>query len=208
MMVWAAVWGRVARAARVKVALTVSQKVARARGWLMAVVVLVMDRATARMGGVMAQVAVMATVEAVRNMAGAIAIALFRVVVAKEDRDMDVAGMMIETTVIALFRVVVAKEARDMDVAGMMIETTVIALFREVVVKDTDQVLIMVEAETATAPARSTVVDTPVVRNINEVDRDTDAGDRTMVRAARVIAAVATSDKVSIITSSTAGYNV
>ena len=156
MMVWAAVWGRVARAARVKVALTVSQKVARARGWLMAVVALVMDRATARMGGVMAQVAVMATVEAVRNMAVAIAI----------------------------------------------------ALFREVVVKDTDQVLIMVEAETATAPARITVVDTPVVRNINEVDRDTDAGDRTMVRAARVIAAVATSDKVSIITSSTAGYNV
>ena len=182
MMVWAVVWGRVARAARVKVALAVSQKVARARGWLMAVVALVMDRATARMGGVMAQVAVMATVEAVRNMAGAIAIALFRVVVAKEDR--------------------------DMDVAGMMIETTVIALFREVVVKDTDQVLIMVEAEAATAPARITVVDTPVVRNINEVDRDTDAGDRTMVRAARVIAAVATSDKVSIITSSTAGYNV
>jgi hypothetical protein len=181
MMAWAAVWDRVARAARVKVVLTVSPKAARARAWLMAVVARVAIKATARMDGDMAQVAVMAMVEAVRNMAAAVATARSREAVAK---------------------------GRDTDVAGMMIEAAVIARFREVVVKDTDQALIMVEAETATAPARITVVDTPVVRNINEVDRDTDAVDRTMVRAVRAIAAAASSDKVSIITSSTAGYNV
>ena len=174
MMAWAEVWDRVARADRVKVVLAVSRKAVRARAWLMAVVAWVTIRATARMDGDMARVAAMAMVEAVRNMAGAVATALFRE-----------AG---------------AKAGRDTDAAGTMIAKAVIARFREVVVKDTDQVLIMVEAEKATALARVTVVDTPVARIFNEVDRDTDAVDRTMVRAARAIAAVATSNRVSIIT--------
>ncbi len=144
----------------------------------MAVAALMTVRATGRMVEVMARVVVMATVEADRNMAVA--------------------------AVIALFREAVVKAGKGTDAAGTMIKAAAIALFREAAVKDMDVERIMADAEKATDPVRSTAMVTPVDLIINEVERDTDAVDRTMVKTVRAIAAVATSNRVSVIPANTA----
>jgi hypothetical protein len=105
------------------------------------------------------------------------------------------AWLMAGAAATALFLEAVVKEDRDMDVAGIMIAAAT-ALFLEVMVKDTGVVRHMVETETITAMVRNTVMVTPAARDINEAERDMDAVDRAMVKAARAIAVVATSDKI------------